>query len=107
MFDTVKQLFGSIYGCFLIGAFVLGGLYFGFSGQMLLFVGWCMLFLVPWIYILDKRRRKTRELDMRGGEIQISSERQAKAISDYLNIPSVKKRIQDEELQKERRNMNN
>jgi hypothetical protein len=33
---------------------------------------------------------------MRGGEIQIDSERQAKAIEDYLNISSVKKRILDE-----------
>lgn len=79
-------------------AFALGGLYFGFSGQWLLFLGWCLLLVVPWIYILDKRMSKTRELDMRGGEIQINSERQAKAIEDYLNIPSVKKRMLDEAI---------
>ena len=98
MFDTIKQFFGSIYPCFLTGAFVLGSFYFGFSGQWLLFLGWCLLFVVPWIYILDRRTRKTRELDMKEGEIQIDSARQAKAINDYVNIPSVKKRIEDETI---------
>jgi amino acid permease len=95
LFDTIKHLFGSIYGCFFVGAFVLGGFYFCFSGQWLLFVGWCLLFVVPWIYILDRRMRKSRELAMKGGEIQIDTERQAKAISDYLSIPSVKKRMEN------------
>jgi hypothetical protein len=98
LFDTIKDLFGSIYACFLVGAFVLGSFYFGFSGQWLLFLGWCLLFVVPWICVLDKRTRKSRELGMKEGEIQIDSERQAKAINDYLNIPSVKKRIEDKTI---------
>jgi hypothetical protein len=49
----------------VVGAFVLGGLYFGFSGQLSLFVGWSLLFIVPWIYILDRRMQKNRELDMK------------------------------------------
>lgn len=75
---------------------MLGSFYFSFSGQWVFLIGWCLLFVVPWIYVLDTRSRKRRELDIREGEIQIDSERQAKAISDYLNIPSVKKRIEDE-----------
>jgi hypothetical protein len=102
LFDTLKDFLGSIYGCFVIGAFVLGSFYFGFSAQWLFLLGWCLLFTVPWMYILDKRTRKNRELAMKG-EIQIDSKRQAKAINDYFSIPSVKKRVENENVVKKRK----
>jgi amino acid permease len=101
LLDTVKGFLGSIYGCFIVGAFVLGCFYFGFSRQWLFFGGWCLLFIIPWIYILDKRMQKNREL-AKQGEIQIDSERQTKAIKDYFSIPSVRERIEEEEDEKEK-----
>lgn len=99
MFDAIKNILGSIYACFFLGAFVLGSFYFSFSGQWVFLLRWWLVFVVPWIYVLDRRNRKRNELDMKEGEIQIDSERQAKAINDYLNIPSVKERIQDESIE--------
>jgi hypothetical protein len=55
-------------------------------GAMLLFA----------LYLVDKNQRNKGKLD-RLGETQITTERQEEAINDYVNMPSVKKTIEERE----------
>jgi hypothetical protein len=85
VFDTLKDIFLSIYGAFIIVAFLFGTFFFGFYGNPYYFVGWCCLFFVPIIYKknqMDKQANKA----MGSGELQITSDVQEKAIKEYVEI---------------------
>jgi len=90
MLDIFKDFFLSVYGCFILAALGLGTLWclsaYGTIGLLYpaVFVSACSVVLY--------HRERNRERAMIKADLQIDSEMQQKAIDDYLNLPSVKKR---------------
>jgi len=81
MFETVKDFFFSLYGAFIVVVFWIGALYFGSLGYQFLTV-WIVLFLVPIIYKLNQIDKENGRLQAVGD--RITTERQVKAIDDYI-----------------------
>jgi hypothetical protein len=84
MFETLKALFFSIYGCFVVVALIFGTFWcvvaYGTMGLLYpyFFVSVCAFVLY--------RRERDRERAMAKTDLQISSERQEKAIDEYVAL---------------------
>jgi hypothetical protein len=89
----IKDLFGSIYGCFYIGAVFLGGLYCFVAYRWFGILYIAPFIIVPWAILY--RRERSKEACMAKLDVQISTERQSKALDEYLNLASVKKVRED------------
>jgi hypothetical protein len=105
MFDTLKALFFSIYGCFVITALMGGTMWclvaYGSMGLI-----YPASFAAPCIFVLYRRERNQVKAMIKGAtDIQIDSEKQQKAIDSYLNIKSVKQIV--EERKEERKKHKN
>ena len=90
MLDTLKALFFSIYGCFVVVALIFGTL-------------WCMVaygtvglvypcFFVSACALVLNRRERNRERAMVKADLQISSEGQEKAIDEYVALVNKSKK---------------
>jgi hypothetical protein len=83
MFDTIKSLFLSIYGVF-IAALFLGSIWCLFSYGLFGLI-YPSMFLISLFLVLYKRERN-REKALAKTDLQIDTEKQAKAIDEYVEL---------------------
>jgi hypothetical protein len=84
MFDTLKDLFFSIYGALVVAALILDSFWCLFA-YGLLGLSYPSAFVVTCIVVLYRRDRN-RERAMMKADLQIDSERQSKAIEEYITL---------------------
>ena len=90
MLETLKALFFSIYGCFVIVALLLGSVWclFAYGAVGLLYP---CFFVSVCAFVLYLRERN-RERAMAKTDLQISSERQEEAIDEYVALVNKNKK---------------
>ena len=94
MLDTLKALFSSIWGCFIFTPLFIGSLWclFFYGSIGLLYPA---SYVVAFFLVLYKRERSRDKLMMKA-DLQIDSNRQMKAIDEYVALINKNKKKKTE-----------
>jgi amino acid permease len=84
MFDTIKALFLSIYGALIFVPFFVGSMWCIFAYGLFGLI-YPSMFVITLSLVLYKRERN-REKALAKTDLQIDTEKQAKAIDEYVEL---------------------
>jgi hypothetical protein len=94
MFEAIKALFSSVYGCFVVAALTIGSFWclFAYGSIGLIYPGSFVSVCALVLYLRERNRDKA----MLRVDLQIDSERQGKAIDEYVALINKSKKKQRE-----------